>query len=174
MDDIQGLLQLQSSLITDQPIKIPFEAEDTSMLPEGISYKEIIITPAKVGTVFRITPLLAKIDKADLDNITVNHERKFAPEAIELFDKYSDTVLEVICLGIHNQQSEYPDYLKDFLSANSTWEDLHILLNAILFRLGSLGFINSTTHMKRVGLTDAAEMIALQKNLESHSVPSQS
>jgi len=173
MDDIQGLLQLQSSVITDQPVTIPFEAEDDSMLPKGVTINEIVITPAKVGTVFRITPLLAKIDQADLDNITVNHERKFAAAAVELFEKYSDVILEVVCLGIHNKIGDYPDYLKDFLKANCTWEDLHILLNAILFRLGSLGFINSTTRMSKVGLTDAAEMIALQKNLESHLVPSQ-
>ena len=122
--------------------------------------KGIVISPAKVGTVFRITPLIAKIDTEDLDKITVSHKRKFAAEAVELFGKYGDVILEIICLGIHNQQDEYPEYLKPFLVTNCTWEDLHILLNAILFRLGTLGFINSTTAVTKVGLMDAEEMIA--------------
>ena len=177
-NEILRLLSLQSSLITDVPLEIPFTVENNSMLPEGIKMDSITIHPLKVGTVFRISPLIAKIDIKDLEKIAVSKDQKYDPSIQDLFGKYADTILEIICLGIHNRKNPYPDYLKEFLKENCTWEDLHIILNGILFRMGAMSFINSTTALTSVGLMDAAEIIALRKNLErwqeSRSAPSPS
>jgi len=165
-DEILRLLSLQSSLITDVPLEIPFTVENNSMLPKGVKMDTITIHPLKVGTVFRISPLIAKIDIKDLEEIAISKDQKYDPSIQDLFGKYADTILEIICLGVHNRKSPYPDYLKDFLKENCTWEDLHIILNGILFRMGAMSFINSTTALMSVGLMDAAEIIALRKNLE--------
>jgi hypothetical protein len=165
-DEILRLISLQSSLITDVPLEIPFSVENDSMLPQGVKMDSITIHPLKVGTVLRISPLIARIDKKDFEKITVSKDQKYDPGIQGPIEKYSEIILEIICLGIHNRKSPYPDYLKEFLKENCTWEDLHIILNGILFRMGAMSFINSTTALTSVGLMDAAEIIALQKNLE--------
>lgn len=175
--EILHLLELQGSLITDVPLEIPFTVDDPSMLPEGIVMDKIIVNLLKVGTVFRINPLIAKIDNEDLKKVTVSRDQKYDASIQEVFEKYSEVVLEIICMGIHNKNTPYPDYLKDFLRENCTWEDLHIILNAVLFRMGALSFLDSTTEIAKVGLQSAEEIIALQQNLESwqsHSAPTRS
>lgn len=166
MSDLISLLQLQANQITSVPAEFTFSAEHTDMLPEGVKIDKIIIYPLKVGTVQRLMPLAASISLADLKKITVNEKTTFHPKAPEIFAKYGDIILEIICIGIHNRQDKYPDYLKEFLRANCTWEDLHIFLNAILFRSGTLSFIASTTDLTKVGLKDM-EIIAMTQNLES-------
>ena len=77
VDELQRILDLQAESITDLPFEVPFEATDSSMLPEGVIIDKIRITPLKVGTVFRITPLLSKIKKEDLEKISVSKDRDF-------------------------------------------------------------------------------------------------
>jgi len=166
VDELQRILDLQAESITDLPFEVPFEATDSSMLPEGVIIDKIRITPLKVGTVFRITPLLSKIKKEDLEKISVSKDRDFDERAPELFEKYGDLIIQVVCIGIHNRRGEYPRYMPEFLKENCRWKDLHLLLNAILFRMGTLAFIDSTTEVMKVG-PGAAEIIALQKNLKS-------
>jgi len=166
IDEISGLLNLQTELVTELPAEFDFTAKDTSMLPEGVTIEKILIYPLTAATVFRITSVIGQIDQEDLDAITVNKERDYHERAPELFGKYGDVVLDAITLGIHNKKEPPPDYLKEYLQENCTWKDLHVMLNATLYRMGTLAFINSTTEMKKVGLK-AEEIIALQKNLKS-------
>ena len=161
------MLQWQSNLITGTPAVFNFEAKHVSMLPDGVKIDKITIYPQKVGTALRIAAIAREIDSEDLKKITVNQKSAFHIKAPELFVKHSETLLEIICLGIHNAQDSYPSYLKDYLKENCTWEDLHVLLNAVLFRMGTLSFINSTISLKKVGLQSSMEIIAMQKNLKS-------
>jgi len=166
-DELQKLLDLQADSIADIPLEVPFEAHDRSMLPEEKTMDKIVIEPQKVGTVFRLIPLINKIKKEDLEKISVNTERDFDESAPELFAKYGEIIIEVICIGLHNRKGTYPEYMPEFLKENCTWGDLHFFLNAILFRMGTIAFINSTTELMKVG-PGAVEMIALQKkNLET-------
>jgi hypothetical protein len=55
------------------------------------------------------------------------------------------------------------------LKDNCTWEDVYVLLNAILFRIGFNPFINSITTLQSVSPMAEAEIIAALKNLESYS-----
>lgn len=166
IDEISGLLNLQTEILTEFPAEFDFEARDTSMLPGGVKIDKILIYPLTAGTVFRITSIIAQIDQDDLDGITVNKDRDYNEKAPELFGKYGDVILDAIAVGIHNKKEPPPEYLKEYLQENCTWKDLHVLLNAILYRMGTLAFINSTTESMKVGLK-AEEIIALQKNLNS-------
>jgi len=178
VDEFQKLLELQADSIADIPLRIPFEIHDSSMLPENFPAKketreereiltsEIVIEPQKVGSFFRMYHLISKIDKEDLEKISVSQERDFDESAPEIIAKYGPVIIEIICVGIHNKKGEYPKYMPEFIRENCTWKDLHFFLNAILFRIGTLSFINSTTALMRVG-PGAEEMIALQKNLDS-------
>lgn len=166
IDEISKLLNLQTEILTELPAEFDFEARDTSMLPDGVTLNKILIYPLTAGTVFRITSIITQIDQEDLDGITVNKDRDYNEKAPELFGKYGDIILDAIALAIHNKKEPPPQYLKEFLQENCTWKDLHVLLNAILYRMGTLAFISSTTDMKKVGLK-AEEIIALQKNLNS-------
>lgn len=165
--EVKKMLHWQSSFITSTPAIFNFEGKDKSMLPEGVNIDIITIYPIKVGTAQKISTIASDIKSEDFSKITVNQKSSFHPKAPELFEKYSETILEIICLGIHNKKDPYPPYLKEYLKVNSTWEDLHILINAILFRMGTLSFINSTTSLKKVGLLSSTEIIAMQKNLSS-------
>lgn len=84
-------------------------------------------------------------------------------------DKYSDIILDIVCLGIHNRSSEPPIWFREVLMDNSTWEDIAILLNAILYRIGYYPFCKSITILRNVSPLGEAEIIAAQKNLQSWS-----
>jgi len=166
IDELQNILDLQADSIAELPFIVPFEVEDRSMLPEGVVIDKISIYPLKVGTVFRIIPQISKIRKEDLEKISVNPERDFDESAPEVMGQHGDVIIEVICLGIHNKKGAYPEYYPEMLRENCTWKELHLLLNAVLFRFGTMAFIGSTTALMKVG-PGAEEIIALQKNLES-------
>jgi hypothetical protein len=166
MDDILGLLKLQSELITGSSAKFPVSTEDASMLPRGVKINHITINPLKVGTVMRITPLCAEIKKEEFEKIAANKEIPFHPEAPALIEKHASVIIKIICHGIHNKKGKYQGYMEGFLEQNFTFQDLHVLLNAILFRMGTLSFTKSTTDLIKVGL-ESTEIIAMQRNLES-------
>ena len=134
------------------------------MLPEGVIIQDIKITPLLVGTVFRIRPYLNLIDKTDLEKMITNKDRDFDPVAPDLFEKYSDTILEVLTLAIHNKKSEPPQWYKSFLAENCQWDDIHVLLNAVVYRMGTSSFYKSTTVIMNLGQNSEKELIAFQKN----------
>ncbi len=168
-DDITNLPGSFQESVNDFPIKLGFKAdEDTSMLPKGVVVDEIIIHPLKVATVERIYPFYSKIEKEDLQSIVVKEDQDKDPDELtsEVIEKYKDVIVEIICLGIHNHSSPYPEYMPEFLKANCPWEDLHFMFNSVLYRMGTRSFVRCVSLLMRVG-PGAAEMIALQKNLES-------
>jgi len=174
VEELQEILKLQAESVADLPLSIPFEVTDSSMLPEDfplegegeIKSTTLSIGLMKVGTVLRIHPLIGKIHVKDLEKISVTPERPFDESAPEVMGRYTETIVEIICTGLHNKKGEYPDYMPEFIKENCAWRDMHILLNAITFRMGTLAFTNSTTMLMKVG-PGAEEMIALQKNLKS-------
>lgn len=196
VDEFQKLLELQADSIADIPLRVPFDIHDHSMLPGDFPMEtkreylkkwrwpwvkakikkrplftvkrstSIVIEPQKVGTFFRFSTLLSKIQHEDLEKITVDQERDFDVSAPEAIAKYGPVIVEIICVGIHNRKGAFPEYMPEFIRENCTWKDLHFFLNAILFRIGTMAFTNSTTLLKKVG-PRAAEKIALQKNLTS-------
>jgi hypothetical protein len=171
MQDIEAIvkiLEAQADMATQRPVKIPFKADDESMVPKGVDMSVIIVSPLKVGTVFRIKSLLAKIPKEDIDAFASNSERSFDPSAPELFEKYATTIFEALVLAIHNKKTDPPAWMREFLQENCTWADVHVILNAVLFRLGNRPFSTSTTTlMKAVGPIEEKEMIAFSTNLQS-------
>lgn len=168
MDDVLKLLKLQSNLITGAPAKFPISAEDTSMLPKGMKLDQLTIYPLKVGTVMRITPLCSEISKEDFEKITSNKDQAFHPEAPKLIEKYSGVIIKIICHGIHNKKGKYPGWMERFLQMNFTFQDIHVLLNAVLFRMGTISFTESTIDLQKMGL-ESVEIIAMQKNLKTYS-----
>lgn len=165
--EVKKMIAWQGSLITGTPAIYELSNSDNTMLPEGLTIDKIIIYPLKVGTVHKISSLAKEIDFDDFKKITVSQKSTFHPLAPDLFQKYSGVILDIICTGIHNKKGPYPDYLKKFIQENFTWDELHVFLNAIMFRMGTLSFINSTILLKRVGLQSSMEIIAMQKNLKS-------
>lgn len=57
-----------------------------------------------------------------------------------------------------------PNWFRDVLRDNCTWQDMYILLNAILFRIGCNPFLNTITAMRAVSPISEEEIIALQRN----------
>lgn len=163
---VKLMLQQESDTITDSPISIPFEFKN---VPDGKEIGDsICITPITVATWFKLKPLLSHISKEDINIImSRNKENVFDDEIRDLFMKYDELLFEIICIGIHNKQGEMPEWFKDVLRDSCTWEDIYILLNAILFRLKTMSFFNSITVLKAVSPLGEEEIIALQKNKES-------
>lgn len=164
---IENLVNMESGTITDVPIRIPFEFKNRDGLPEGKDPGDcIVIRPVTVGTWFRIRPLLLKIDKDDFNMMCVK-AGEVNENLPEIMDKYSELILDIVCLGIHNKPTTPPSWFRQVLVENSTWEDLRILLNAIIYRIGFHPFCKSITTLQSVSPMDGAEMIAARKNLES-------
>lgn len=92
---------------------------------------------------------------------------ELSDDFLQLMDKYGELLLNIVCLGIHNKPSEPPEWFREALKDNSTWEDVRILLNAVLYRIGYFPFCTSITILQNVSPIGEAEIIAAQKNLQS-------
>ena len=165
---VKQVLQIESNVVTDQPVKIPFEFTRLDLLPEGKKLGDsIVITPLTVRTWFRIKPLLLYIDKQDREILTANKDIGFNNEIADLMAKYDEIIFEIVCLGIHNKRGNMPAWFREILKDNCTWEDIYILLNAILFRIGCNPFSRTITALEAVSPLSEEELIALQKNNET-------
>lgn len=165
---VKQVLQIESNVVTDQPVKIPFEFTRLDLLPEGKKLGDsIVITPLTVRSWFRIKPLLLHIDKQDREILTANKDTGFKNEIADLMAKYDEIIFEIVCLGIHNKRGNMPAWFREVLKDNCTWEDIYILLNAILFRIGCNPFSRTITALEAVSPLDEEELIALQKNNET-------
>lgn len=165
---VKQVLQIESNVVTDQPVKIPFEFTRLDLLPEGKKLGDsIVITPLTIRTWFRIKPLLLYIDKQDREILTANKDTGFKNEIADLMAKYDEIIFEIVCLGIHNKRGNMPVWFREVLKDNCTWEDIYILLNAILFRIGCNPFSRTITALEAVSPLDEEELIALQKNNET-------
>ena len=161
-------IKFESETVIGQPIKIPFEFTDRSSIPEGKSPGDnIIIKPITVRTWLKLKPLLIQVEKDDLDTIVAKKGVDFDSDISDILFKYDNLLFEIVCIGIHNKKGSMPDWFKDTLKDNSTWEDIYILLNAVLFRLLVNPFFNSIILVKSVSPIGEAEIIALQKNSET-------
>lgn len=167
---IKYLSQLESDTITEQPVKIDFEFSNRESIPEGKKVGDsITIEPITVRTWFRIRPLLLQIDKKDFDKMIYKkgEKKEITKDLPDIMSKYSDLLLDIVCLGIHNKKTVPPQWFREVLMDNSTWEDIRILLNAVLYRIGFFPFCESITLLRNVSpLKTETEKIAVQ-NLTS-------
>lgn len=167
---IKQFMKLESETVTNMPAKIPFDFSCKDSVPNGKEVGDcIVIRPVTVRTWFRIRPFLLEISKDDLDKLIVQ-DGEINSEFPEVMDKYGELLLDIVCLGIHNKPTEPPAWFRQVLMDNTTWEDIAILLNAILYRIGYYPFCKSITTLRSVSPLDGVEMIAAQKNLESWQV----
>lgn len=164
---IENFVNIEAGTITDTPVRISFEFRNKNGLPVGKDPGNcIVIRPITVGTWFRIRPLLLKIDKDDFKRLCIK-VGEVTEDLPELMDRYSELLFDIVCLGIHNKPSIPPEWFRQVLAENSTWEDIRILLNAIVYRIGFHPFCKSIMTLQSVSPMDGAEMIAARKNLES-------
>lgn len=165
---IKDLSLLESETITEKAISIPFAFENRESVPEGKEPGDcIVIRPITVRTWFRIRPLILQIEKEDLDRMIVSKDEANADLA-DLMAKYDELIVDIICIGIHNKKSDAPQWFRDVLVDNTTWDDLRILLNAIIYRIGFFPFCESITMLQNVSpLKTETEIIAAHKNLTS-------
>ena len=172
--DIHLILRHEAESVTDKSIRIPFVFEHLTSLPKGKNIGDsIVIRPMTVRTYFRLKPLFACINSEDLDKLIVQ-ENKLNSDIIKLIEKYSDILLDIVWLGIHNKPSDPPQWFREVLSDNTTWNDIYILFNAIVHRIGNTSFCKSITLMKKVSPISEVEIIALQKNKETWEAHSHS
>lgn len=164
---VKKVIQIESDIVTGVPITIPFEFNQDT-IPGGKKVGDsIVITPITVRTEFRIRPLLLQIEKDDINAIIASKDTYFNSTLAELMAKYDELVFDIVCIGIHNKKGNMPNWFREVLKDNCTWEDIYILLNAILFRLGCNPFSRSITALQVVSPLSEEEMIALQKNSET-------
>lgn len=164
---IKHLFKIESDCVTEIPVRIPFDFSNKEAIPPGKDCGDsIVIRPITVRTWFRIRPILLEIDKDDLDRMVVK-AGEVNSEFPELMDKYGERLIDIVCLGIHNKPSAPPAWFRQVLIDNSTWEDIRILLNAIVYRIGYFPFCNSITTLWNVSPLGETEIIAAQKNQES-------
>lgn len=164
---LNHLFRLESETVTEMPVKIPFKFTNKEAVPQGKDPGDnIVIRPITVRTWFRLRPLLLKIDKEDLDHMIVK-EGEISSDFPEQMDKYGELLLDIVCIGIHNKNSEPPAWFREVLTDNCTWEDIRILLNAVLYRIGYFPFCTSITTLRNVSPIGETEIIAAQRNLQS-------
>ena len=165
---VKQVLQIESEIATEQSVTIPFEFKNTDKLPNGKNTGDsIVIKPITIRTWFRIKPLLMLIDKKDREKIADTKDQGFNDDTAELMSKYDIIIFKIVCLGIHNRKGDMPDWFREVLKDNCTWEDIYILFNAILYRLGCNPFSRTITALEAVSPLSEDEMIALQKNDET-------
>lgn len=111
------------------------------------------------------------IEKPDKEVLTVNKDASFSNAVADLMAKYDDVIFEIVCLGIHNKKGNMPVWFREVLKDNCTWEDIYVLLNTILFRIGCNPFSRSIIALEAVSPLSEEEIIALQRNNETWKKP---
>lgn len=165
---VRQALQIESDVATDRPVTIPFEFNRTDKFPEGKKPGDrIVITPMTVRTWFRIKPYLMQFEKEDLERIASISDAGFTKDKADLMSRYDETVFEIICIGMYNKAGDMPQWFREVLKDNCTWEDLYIILNAILYRIGFNPFSRTITALEAVSPLSEDELIALQRNNET-------
>ncbi|MGL5681667.1 MAG: hypothetical protein ACRDDZ_01265 [Marinifilaceae bacterium] len=165
--DIHHILKQEADSVTDKAIRIPFVFEHIEALPKGkLIGDSIVIRPMTVRTYFKLKPLLALIETEDLNKL-IEQENTLNTDVIKLVEKYSTILFDIVCLGIHNKSTDPPQWFREVLSDNTTWDDIYILFNAIVHRIGNASFCKSITLMRKVSPISEVEIIALQKNKET-------
>lgn len=168
---VKQVIQIENDTATNTPVTIPFEFKPET-IPAGKRVGDsIVITPLTVRTEFRIRPLLLYIDKQDREALTANKDSNFSNAVADLMAKYDELIFEIVCLGIHNKKGNMPDWFREALKDNCTWEDIYVLLNAILFRIGCNPFSRSIIALEAVSPLSEEEIIALQRNNETWKKP---
>lgn len=169
---VKQVLQIENDVATNAPVTIPFEFTRLDSLPAGKKVGEsVVITPVTVQTWFRLKPLLLLIEKQDREVLTANKDNRLSNAVAELMAKYDELVFEIVCLGIHNKKGDMPVWFREVLKDNCTWEDIYVLLNAILFRIGCNPFSRSIIALEAVSPLSEEEIIALQRNNETWKKP---
>ena len=171
---VKKVLQIESDVVTSKSIQIDFEFKKGTFPADKNPGDFIVIKPITVRNWLRMKPLLLSIEKEDREALIAKTENPYNDDIAELMNKYDETVFEIVCIGIHNGKGIMPDWFRQTLLDNCTFEDLFILLNAILFRIGCNPFINSITAIAAVSPMDEAETIALQENAKSWNKPNPS
>lgn len=168
---LNDFLHLEADAITENPVIIPFAYDNITPVPEGEELgNTITIAPMTVETWFRLKPLIAEISPEDYNNLLNRPNAIPDMELINLLDKYDSILMQIVFIGIHNKPGEMSDWRKQALISNFSWQDIHILLNAVLFRIGHQSFYKSITTLRNVSPWSEAEIIAAQKNLESWKI----
>lgn len=164
---VKYLSKIESDTITETAIKIPFEFNNRDSVPPDKNPGDcIVIRPITVRTWFRIRPLLLSLNKEDLGKM-IAESGKMNNDFAAIMDKYGELLMDIVCLGIHNRKNDPPEWFRQVLMDNSTWEDVRVLLNAILYRIGFFPFCNSITMLRNVSPIRETEIIAAQENLTS-------
>lgn len=159
---INKMLRQEADEAIDSVINIPFEFKN---VPEGKDAGDYItITPLTVRNWFKLKPLLILIERDDINKMIASKDHEFGDEQRDLIMKYDSLLFEIICIGIHNKCGDMPKWFREVLLDSCTWEDIYILLNAILFRIGASSFFNSIIALKAVSPLEEEEIIALQEN----------
>ncbi len=164
---VKQMLFRESDAAVDKSIKIPFEFRNVPSDKVDKVGQHIVIRPATVSTWFRLKPLLAMIEGKDLELAKAAKGKDFNTDIAEVMERYDTLIMEIVYLGIHNNDGDMPEWFKKVLIDSCTWEDIYILFNAIIYRLGTSSFLNTITAMEAVSPLDEREIIALQENKET-------
>lgn len=164
---VKQVIIQESNTVSNQSVSIPFDFTNTESLPKGKNVGDsIVITPITVRSWFKMKPYFVHIDKEDIDKLVLKQGVEFDSEIRDVINKYDSLLFEIVCIGIHNKKGDMPGWFKNVLMDNCTWEDIGILLNAIIYHIGTTAFMNSITALKNVSPLDEEEIIALQQNKE--------
>ena len=106
-------------------------------------------------------------NKEDREVLIADKNKGFSNQVAELIAKYDELIFEIVCLGIHNKKGDMPAWFREVLKDNCTWEDIYILLNAVLYRIGCNPFSRTIIALEAVSPLSEVEIIALQKNSET-------
>lgn len=167
--DPSKLIQEEAEFIRSAPwvqeVEINAETLPKEHRPEG-NKMFLKIYPQKVISSIKINALISQIKIEDREVLIANESRDMDPSFPDLFNKYNSLIISIICQGYHNAAGDPPSWLRNFFIQNFTWNELYIILNAIIYRLGNLAFIESTDLIQRTG-PQTKEIIALAENLRT-------
>lgn len=150
-------LRAAGAAITQKPVRITVTippsgklhalAQFIGLMPKSQTFQ---VRPITLGNMIRISSLLVAID----DDIANTIKKGF-----DSVTKYGDKIVEAVSIGLHNQKSEPPDYLKSFVANNLTAPELADVLAVILKQLHIQDFINSIVLIKGLNVLDLTSRI---------------
>lgn len=147
------MLEESIECLCGEPFIVPFEKDKKY---KGKVPDKLVFEPLKFGTMMKLQPLLSRLeDLSELvndDNIEcsiLSNDIKFLGKQLEIIEKNSDLIIEILCIAYHNTKGEYSQESKDMFMYNLSTKEIYLLLRAIISRLDTKSFTNSTIMIKK-------------------------
>jgi hypothetical protein len=155
--EINQVLQDAARAVVQDPVTLTVGITEQSWLRRWLQSKgllaqkrQLVIRPATLGTLARISRLLLTIDRKMLSGQDVLEGNYLLARA------HGDTLAEIVALAVHNQKGEPAAWLKRLVLEQFTQAELITAMRIILHQMDIKSFMTAIVSIRGLNLLETS------------------